>query len=222
MFILSINQLLLITQNIDGAFDETPSRETRYKLEFNGLHGNVLRIVKSFLADRKQRVILNGQCSKWDTISAGLPQGSVLGPLLFLIYINDITHNVKCGIKLFADDTSLFTTVQDENVAALDLNSDLEKINLWAWQWQMQFNADKTEEVICSCKRNTPIHPGLKLGEGIIASKLDHKHLDVILDSKLSLKSHIRDAILKASRGIGLLKYVQFTFPYSSYFDRSL
>ena len=223
----TINQLLLITQNIYGAFDETPSKETCaifldlskafdrvwhegliYKLEFNGLHGNVLRIVNSFLADRKQRVVLNGQCSKWDTISAGVPQGSVLGPLLFLIYINDITHNVKCGIKLFADDTSLFTTVQDENVAALDLNRDLEKINLWAWQWKMQFNADKTEEVIFSCKRNKPIHPGLKLGEEVIASKLEHKHLGVILDSKLNFKSHIREAILKARRGIGLLKYL--------------
>ena len=223
----TINQLLLITQNIYRAFDETPSKETRaifldlskafdrvwhegliYKSEFNGLHGNVLRIVKSFMADRKQRVVLNGQCSKWDTISAGVPQGSVLGPLLFLIYINDITHNVKCGIKLFADDTSLFTTVQDENVAALDLNRDLEKFNLWAWQWKMQFNADKTEEVIFSCKRNNPIHPGLKLGEEVIASKLEHKHLGVILDSKLNFKSHIREAILKARRGIGLLKYL--------------
>ena len=81
------------------------------------------------MADRKQRVVLNGQCSKLDTISAVVPQGSVLGPLLFLIYINDITHNVKCGIKLFADDTSLFTTVQNANVAALDLNRDLDKIN---------------------------------------------------------------------------------------------
>ena len=85
-------------------------------------------------ADRKQRVVLNGQCSKWDTISAGVPQGSVLRPRWFLISINDITHNVKCGMKLFADNMSLFTTVQDENVAALDLNRDLEKINLWAWQ----------------------------------------------------------------------------------------
>ena len=127
---------------------------------------------------------------------------------MFLIYINDITHNVKSGIKLFADETSLFTTVQDENVAALDLNRDLEKINLWAWEWKMQFNADKTEEVIFSCKRNKPIHPGLQLGDEVIASKLEHKHLGVILDSNLNFKSHIREAILKARRGIGMLKYL--------------
>ena len=72
----------------------------------------------------------------------------------------------------------------------------------------MQFNADKTEEVIFSCKRNKPIHPGLKLGDEVIGSKLEHKHLGVILDSKLNFKSHIREAILKARRGIGLLKYL--------------
>ena len=71
----------------------------------------------------------------------------------------------------------------------------------------MQFNADKTE-VLFSCKRNKPIHPGLKLGEEVIASKVEHKHLGVILDSMLNFKSHIREAILKARRGIGLLKYL--------------
>ena len=72
----------------------------------------------------------------------------------------------------------------------------------------MQFNADKTEEVIFSCKRNKPINPGLKLGDEVIVSKLEHKHLGFILDSKLNFKSHIREAILKARRGIGLLKYL--------------
>ena len=89
-------------------------------MEFNGLRGNILRIVESFLDDRKQRVVLNGQRSKRDTISTYVPQGSVLGPLLFLININDITGNVKCDIKLFAGDTSLFATVQNKNVAALN------------------------------------------------------------------------------------------------------
>ena len=153
----------------------------------------------------------NGQFSKWDTISAGVRQGSVLGPLLFLIYINDITNNIKCGIKLFADDTSLFTTVQNVNEADLDLNRDLAKISLWAWQWKMQFNANKTEEVVFSCKRNKQIHTGPTLGEELIVSKLEHKHLGtqgVILVSKPNFKSQTREVILKARRGIGLLIYL--------------
>ena len=76
-----------------------------------------------------------------------------MGHYFFLIYSNDITHDVTCNIKLFADDSSLFRTVQDENVAALELNQDLGKITLWAWQWKMKFNAAKTEEVLFLWKR---------------------------------------------------------------------
>ena len=177
-------------------------------MKANGLSGNILKILQDYLTDRKQRVLLNGKSSNWDIISAGVPQGSVLGPLPFLIDNNDIVNNVECDIKLFADDTSLFMTVRDVNKAALDLSRDLTKINLWAWQWKMKFNADKTEEVVFSCKREKSIHPILKLGDEIISKKSEHKHLGLILDSKLNFKSHIREAIVKARRGIGLLKYL--------------
>ena len=99
-------------------------------------------------------------------------------------------------------------TVRDVNKAALDLSRDLSKINLWVWQWKMKFNADKTEEVIFSCKREKSIHPILKLGDKIISKKSEHKHLRLILDSKLNFKSHIREAIVKARRGIGFLKHL--------------
>ena len=88
----------------------------------------------------------------------------MLGLLFFLIYINDITHDVACNIKLFADDISLFRTVRDENVVALDLSQDLGKITLWTWQWKMKFNATKND-VLFSCKREKLVHPILKLGE---------------------------------------------------------
>ena len=117
-------------------------------MKINGISGIVLQLIKNLLKDRKQRVVLNGKSSKWESISAGVPQGSVLGPLFFLIYINDIVSNVTCGIKLYADDTSLFSVVDDGNITARVLNRGLEKIDLWAWQWKMQFNANKTEEVI--------------------------------------------------------------------------
>ena len=84
----------------------------------------------------------------------------------------------------------------------------LTKISLWAWQWKMKFNADKTEEVVFSCKREKSIHPILKLGDETISTNSEHKHLGVILDSKLNFKSHVREAILKARRGIGLLKHL--------------
>ena len=79
--------------------------------------------------------------------------------MLFLIYINDIVHNVERDIKVFADNTSLFVTVRDVSEASLDLTKNLAKISLRAWQWKVKFNADKTEEDLFSCKRERSIHP---------------------------------------------------------------
>ena len=103
-----------------------------YKLERCGISGQLLSLIKSFLKARKQSTVLNGQCSSWGDISVGVPQGSILGPLFFFVYINDLTKDFKCNVKLFADDTSLFTVVEDPNVAAQDMNHDLESINQWA------------------------------------------------------------------------------------------
>ena len=109
---------------------------------------------------------------------------------------------------MFADDTSLFSIVKNELSTGLDLNKDLEKVRMWAWQWKMQFNADKTEEVIFSWKKSRPRHPVLKLGNDEIKTSLEHKHLGMTLDNKLGFQSHIREAILKARRGIGMIKYL--------------
>ena len=196
-----------LTGFIEG-FDRVWHSGLLYKLECNGICGNLLGIIQDFLHERKQRVVLNGQSSNWPAVSAGVPQGSVLGPLFFLVYINDLPENLSCGVKLFADDTSLFSIVKNELSTGLDLNKDLEKVRMWAWQWKMQFNAHKTEEVIFSWKKSRPRHPVLKLGNDEIKTSLEHKHLGMTLDNKLDFKSHIREAILKARRGIGMIKYL--------------
>ena len=106
--------------------------------------------------DRKQRVVLNGSHSDYSDIESGVPQGSVLGPLLFLIYINDLEKNIKSNIKFFADDTMLFSLVKNPALSAADLNHDLGVISKWAYQWKMEFNPDPTKqatEVLFSCKR---------------------------------------------------------------------
>ena len=86
---------------------------------------------------RKQRVALNGQTSEWRKINSGVSQGSVLGPLLFLIYINDLPDGITSICKIFADDTSVFSKVQNVNKYADELNCDLEKVISWACQWKM-------------------------------------------------------------------------------------
>ena len=105
--------------------------------------------------NRKQRVVLNGSFSDYSVIHSGVPQGSVLGPLLFLIYINDLERYTKSNINFFADDTILFSKAPV--ISADDLNHDLDVICQWAYQWKMEFNPDPSKqatEVLFSCKKS--------------------------------------------------------------------
>ena len=142
-----INQLLSITYaifhnsdegmktraiflDISTAFDKIWHRGLIYKLHQYGFTGNLLTLLTDFLSNRKQRVVLNGQHSSWADIKAGVSQGFILGPLLFLVYINDLTENLHSNPKLFADVTSLFFfTVADAALLNSHLNNDLSKIN---------------------------------------------------------------------------------------------
>ena len=155
-----IAQLLSIIHEIQTAFDENPTVDVRgvfldiskafkvwrdgliFKLKSYGVEGALLLLMKNYLHNREQIVVLNGQTSAWRKIKADVPQGLVLGPLLFLIYINDLPDGIASICKIFADDTSLFSKVLDVNKSVNELNSDLERINQWAYQWKMQFNPD--------------------------------------------------------------------------------
>ena len=107
--------------DISKAFDNVWHQGLLYKLQQNGISGNLLETSTDFLKDRKQRVVLNGQNSSWANVEAGVPQGSILGPLLLLIYINDLPDNLSTNVKLFADDTSLFSVVHDITTSSCDL-----------------------------------------------------------------------------------------------------
>ena len=98
-----------------------------YKFEFNGISGKLIFLIRNFLSDRKKQVLLNGKSSKWDNIPAEVPQRSVLCPLFFLVYTNDLVDNVDSDVKIFADDTSLFAAVGEETSTAEKLNRDLQK-----------------------------------------------------------------------------------------------
>ena len=91
------------------------------------------KVIHSFLNDRHQGVVINGQCSNWSKIKAGVPQGSILGPLLFLVYINDLPEGLTTNAKLCADDTSLFSVVHDSTLSSVSFNNDLLKISQWAY-----------------------------------------------------------------------------------------
>jgi len=136
--------------DISKAFDRVWHEGLLYKLEKIGIGGSLLALFKNYLSDRTQRVVINGQSSVPGFIKGGVPQGSVLGPLLFLIYINDITEGIESNVKLFADDTSLFIDVDDPIRAANVLNRDLKRIEDWASKWLVNFSAEKTKLMTCS------------------------------------------------------------------------
>ena len=172
-----VNQLIAITHEIFKAFDCNPSLEVRsvfldiskvfdkvwhegllYKLKSMGISGELFNLLENYLSDRFQRVLLNEQASSWRPVLAGVPLGSILGPLLFLIYINDLPNELKSNAKLFADDTSLFTIVKDKTESANILSNDLSEISKWAYDWKMLFNPDPckpAQEVVFSGKKKT-------------------------------------------------------------------
>ena len=229
------NQLLYLLDEIHQAFDSTESREVRavfldiskafdkvwhegliFKLEQNGVSGNILKLFQNYLINRKQRVILNGSTSNYSNIESGVPQGSVLGPLLFLVYINDLERNIKSNVKFFADDTMLFSIVDDPKISANDLNHDLDVIHQWALQWKLEFNPDPNKqatEVLFSCKTSNPSHPQIMFNGTVVAKTNEHKHLGLILDSSLSFKKHLNEKIIKAKKNLGIIKHLSICLP---------
>ena len=232
------NQLLSLVHDIHTAFDHRKCLEVRsvyldmskafdkvwhegliFKLKQNGIEGNLLNLFQSYLADRKQRVVLNGMESNWGEVKAGVPQGSVLGPLLFLVYINDLEEGIKSSVKFFADDTSLFSIVHDPVISADELNHDLNLIKKWSHQWKMSFNPDPTkqaEEILFSQKKKSPGHPPIYFNDVEVKRVSDHKHLGLTLDSKLSFAKHISEKISTARKGIGIIKHLAPYLPLKS------
>ncbi|XP_060607428.1 uncharacterized protein LOC132759634, partial [Ruditapes philippinarum] len=122
---------------------------------------------KDYLSCRRQCVVLRNAESSWGVLSAGVPQGSILGPLLFLIYINDIVQDLQSNLNLFADDTSLYLVIENPQTAAQQLQSDIEIIAAWAEKWLVTFNPSKSESLIVSRKRNSYHQPLQMLNQTI-------------------------------------------------------
>jgi hypothetical protein len=136
---------------------------------------------------------------------SGVPQGYVLGPLLFLIYINDLTDKISANIKLFADDSSLFIKISNVEEAHQTRINDLNTITSWVRVWKMKFNpeiAKQAIKVIFSRKygKTRGVHPPLYFNEIPVARKPSTKHLGIILDEKLNFREHILEAIKKEKK----------------------
>ena len=156
-------------------------------------------------------MVIPGGTSEWVEIKAGVPQGSILGPLLFILYINDMVNDIHCGIRLFADDTSLYIVVDTPNNAARLMNTDLEKITIWSNKWPA-----KTESLLLLRKINKPDHPSLYLNDVRIEKVNTHKHLDVYLSQRLDWQNHVEYITDKVSTRLNLIRSLKFTLDRNS------
>lgn len=203
-------EIRVIFCDISKAFDRVWHKGLLFKLKQLGISGNLLNWFENYLTGRVQRVVLNGSNSDWLPIEAGVPQGSILGPLLFLIFINDIVDEINSVIKLFADDTSLYLVVNKPDEAATILNTDLEKISSWASMWLVTFNPQKTESLVISRKQYKPIHPPLLMNNQQIQTVNSHKHLGVTIANDGSWHGHIEHIISKAYKRLNIMRKLKF------------
>ena len=128
--------------------------------------GNINRWIRSFLTDRKQRVVIGGDHSEWADVASGVPQGTVMGPLLFLVYINDLPDNIKSSVRLFADDCVIYKEIKSNQDAKI-LQKDLETLSAWEKLWQMKFNKDKCYVLRFPASRS-PLITSYELGGSVL------------------------------------------------------
>ena len=194
--------------DISAAFDKVWHKGLLAKLQQIGVTGQPLDLFESYLSNRRQRVVINGIYSEEVPVKSGVPQGSRLGPLLFIIYINDILADLECDGLLFADDTCLTAVGKDPNLTTAALNRDLEKISVWANKWKITFNASKSKDMIFSNKALNNSPPVL-LDGNLVERVNSHKHLGVYLTPTLDWSLQVHETCLKAYRKLAVLRSVK-------------
>ena len=198
----------IIFCDISKAFDRVWHNGLVHKLKKLGIHGSLLDWFMDYLSDRYQTVVIRGQSSEKGLIKAGVPQGSVLGPLLFLIYINDILKNIMSHIKLFADDTSLYIEIDEPDVAVDTLNTDLGTIQSWADQWLVKFSPTKTQ--LMTCSHRVKDHPDIIFSNIKLADVESHKHFGHTLSRNLTWTAHISSVLKSVSPMADVLKSLKY------------
>lgn len=199
--------------DLSKAFDTVPHDILLRKLENYGIRGIANSLLSSYLSNRKQFVHHNGDSSSYRNVTMGVPQGSILGPLLFLLYINDLPSvTSKLDSILFADDTTLYSSSSDINRLCSDMSSDLLQVKEWLLANRLTLNANKTYYIIFGLKK-VPENVTVSVDGHALERKKSGKFLGVILDEKLTFKEHIEFVTQKISRLCGLLYKLKETFP---------
>ena len=197
-------QIDAILLDFSKAFDKVPHQRLVQKLSHYGIRGTLINWIQSFLSDRSQRVLIDNHSSEPAPVTSGVPQGSVLGPLLFLLYINDLPERAKSTTRLFADDSLLYRKIKSESNSST-LQEDLQKLEEWEHDWQMSFNPSKCEVLRITRKRN-PIITNYVLHGQQLATVKKGKYLGVTISDKLSWNDHVDATTKKANTSLSFLR----------------
>lgn len=198
------NQTDVILLDFSKAFDKVPHNRLCLKLHHLGINGTLLTWIKYFLTGRQQQVVVNGESSSPSLVTSGVPQGTVLAPLLFLCYINDITINISSKIKLYADDVLIYNTINSK-ADCRNLQNDLNTLQNWALTWQMHFNLSKCEFLRVT-NRKKIIEFQYCIQGDIIQEVQNARYLGITLNNKLSWSKHIHNITSKANSVVGFLR----------------
>ena len=194
----------LVLLDFSKAFDKVNQLKLLFKLSQHGVKGDTLNWIRAFLVGRTQAVVLEGESSAEVPVTSGVPQGSVLGPLLFLLYINDLPQNIQSQVGLFADDTAVYLTVNSYE-AANTLQADLDTLQEWELTWDMEFNPGKCQ-VMHITKSRVPFQSQYTLHGQTLESVDSAKYLGVTISQDLNWNKHINNITGKANRTLGFIK----------------
>ena len=204
MGIDNATQIDAVLLDFSKVFDKVPHERLLAKLPHYGVRGSLLDWIRSFLSGRTRRVLVEGHFSPTAPVTSGVPQGTVLGPLLFLAYINDLPSSVKSTARLFADDCLLYRSITTE-ADATQLQDDLDNLQKWEANWLMHFNPDKCEVIRITTKRKQRITPYYIHGKEL-AVTTKAKYLGVNISNNLSWNHHINSVCKKANNTTAFLR----------------
>ena len=192
----------IVYLDFSKAFDRVSHMLLKYKLIAHGITGNLLEWIVEWLKNRKQRVILNGVKSNWKPVISGVPQGSVLGPLLFILYINDIELHLKNKISAFADDSKIVSSIN--NIGdCFKLQHDINYLIAWSDKWQMPFNIDKCKVMHFG---NDNYNFEYEINGNWLESVEFQRNLGIIVDKSLKFSNQCLSARNKANRALSFIK----------------
>ena len=184
------------------AFDAVPHQRLLYKLSCYGVRGKLLSWIEAFLTERRQFVALNECSSDWTEVASGVSQGSVLGPLLFLVFINDMPESVLAPISMFADDSKLYCRADTPQEVA-QLQSDFQALVKWSDTWQLPFNESKCK--VLHLSRNNPNSQYMMRATELSAVQIE-KDLGVHIDRELKFRHHASAVVAKATQILGIIR----------------